>query len=187
MGVCLPGGNDHGDTRGVMILILPVPIIIGMVVELDGNDFKQTRDVGQYASNPWGFFDMHGNVWEWVSDWKANYLPVPQTDPEGPASGSNRVMRGGSWTSSGRTSVRLSATPATPGNRNSGIRLPCWFPSNPARYGESRTGIVRGAAITSRGRPASAEPGVEAHDALGRKYHRSDRGHGNGGYEQHGT
>ena len=36
-----------------------------------GNDFKQTRDVGQYAANPWGFFDMHGNVWEWVHDWKA--------------------------------------------------------------------------------------------------------------------
>ena len=31
----------------------------------DGNDFKQTRDVGQYAANPWGFFDMHGNAREW--------------------------------------------------------------------------------------------------------------------------
>ena len=56
-----------------------------------GNDFKQTRDVGQYAANPWGFFDMQGNVWEWVSDWKANYLIGAQTDPEGPASGSLRV------------------------------------------------------------------------------------------------
>jgi formylglycine-generating enzyme required for sulfatase activity len=63
----------------------------------DGNDFKQTRDVGQYAANPWGFFDMHGNVWEWVSDWMANYFTGTQTDPEGPASGSPRVMRGGSW------------------------------------------------------------------------------------------
>jgi formylglycine-generating enzyme required for sulfatase activity len=62
-----------------------------------GNDFKKTRDVGQYATSPWGFFDMHGNVWEWVSDWKANYLPGAQTDPEGPASGSHRVERGGSW------------------------------------------------------------------------------------------
>ena len=63
----------------------------------DRKRFKQTRDVGQYAANPWGFFDMHGNVWEWVSDWKANYLTGAQTDPEGPASGSLRVVRGGSW------------------------------------------------------------------------------------------
>ena len=48
-----------------------------------GNDFKQTRDVGQYAANPWGFFDMHGNVWEWVHDWKANY-PGGWINPEVP-------------------------------------------------------------------------------------------------------
>ena len=59
--------------------------------------YSQTRDVGQYSANSWGFFDMHGNVWEWVSDWKANYFTGAQTDPEGPASGSNRARRGGSW------------------------------------------------------------------------------------------
>ena len=81
----------------------------------DGNDFKQTRDVGQYAANPWGFFDMQGNVWEWVSDWKANYLTNAQTDPEGPASGSYRVERGGSWISGGtnlRSAKRISTTPS---------------------------------------------------------------------------
>jgi formylglycine-generating enzyme required for sulfatase activity len=62
---------------------------------------SQTRDVGYYAANPWGFFDMHGNVWEWVYDWKANYLTGAQTDPEGPASGSYRVARGGSWSDDG--------------------------------------------------------------------------------------
>ena len=59
--------------------------------------FSQTRDVGQYAPNAWGFFDMHGNIWEWVMDWKGNYLNGPQTDPTGPNSGSQRVSRGGSW------------------------------------------------------------------------------------------
>jgi formylglycine-generating enzyme required for sulfatase activity len=79
-----------------------------------GNDFKQTRDVGQYAANPWGFFDMHGNVWEWVSDWRATYLTGAQTDPEGPASGSLRVNRGGSWNGVGshlRSAERGSITP----------------------------------------------------------------------------
>ena len=63
-----------------------------MAARNDGNDYKQTRDVGQYAANPWGFFDMQGNVWEWVSDWKANYFTGAQTNPEGPASGSHRVF-----------------------------------------------------------------------------------------------
>ena len=62
-----------------------------------GNDFKQTRDVGQYAANPWGFFDMHGNVWEWTADRYQPAYPTgnPVVDPTGPASGSNRVLRGG--------------------------------------------------------------------------------------------
>jgi formylglycine-generating enzyme required for sulfatase activity len=67
--------------------------------------------VGQYASNSWGFFDMHGNVREWVYDWHATYSGSPQTDPTGPAiglaSGLNGVVPG---TSTGRTCVLLSAT-----------------------------------------------------------------------------
>jgi len=38
-----------------------------------GNDPNETVNVGQYAANSWGFFDMHGNVWEWVYDWYAGY------------------------------------------------------------------------------------------------------------------
>ncbi|MDG1138419.1 MAG: formylglycine-generating enzyme family protein, partial [Opitutales bacterium] len=83
----------------------------------DGNDFKQTRDVGQYAANPWGFFDMHGNVWEWTADWYEAAYPSgnPVVDPTGPASGSNRVARGGSWSHDGadlRSAERLSLGPS---------------------------------------------------------------------------
>jgi formylglycine-generating enzyme required for sulfatase activity len=83
----------------------------------DGNDFKQTRDVGQYAANPWGFFDMHGNVWEWTADWYQAAYPIgnPVIDPTGPASGSYRVIRGGSWNNTGpylRSAARYSNTPS---------------------------------------------------------------------------
>jgi len=60
--------------------------------------YSQTQDVGQYAPNPWGFHDMHGNVWEWTNDWyQAAYPTGSVTDPTGPASGSSRIKRGGSW------------------------------------------------------------------------------------------
>ena len=89
----------------------------------NGNDFKQTRDVGQYAANPWGFFDMHGNVWEWTADRYQAAYPTgnPVVDPTGPASGSHRVRRGGSW-NYGELSLRSAGRGnSTPGNRSHGI------------------------------------------------------------------
>ena len=56
------------------------------------SNIGQTADVGQYSANPWGFFDMHGNVWEWTADWYTAYSSGAQTDPEGPATGSGRVF-----------------------------------------------------------------------------------------------
>ncbi|NKB68349.1 MAG: SUMF1/EgtB/PvdO family nonheme iron enzyme [Candidatus Latescibacteria bacterium] len=53
--------------------------------------------VGTKLANPWGLHDMHGNVWEWVSDWFAEdyYSRSPSVDPQGPEFGTNHVMRSG--------------------------------------------------------------------------------------------
>ena len=90
---------------------------LGRYAWYSGNSNGKTHPVGQMESNPWGLYDMHGNVWEWVSDWYGSYENATVTDPSGPATGSARVFRGGGWGSAAeglRSAYRRSASP---GNR----------------------------------------------------------------------
>jgi len=62
----------------------------------DENSGESTHPVATKRSNAWGLFDMHGNVWEWCSDWYYVYPSGAVTDPQSPRSGAGRVLRGGS-------------------------------------------------------------------------------------------
>ena len=75
----------------------PRKYIINQYAWANSRSFASTHPVGQKKPNPWGLFDMSGNVWEWCSDWYAPYPENHQIDPKGPENGNRKVFRGGSW------------------------------------------------------------------------------------------
>jgi len=60
---------------------------------------RRTCPVGSYTPNAWGLYDLHGNVWDWVSDFYSQtyFADAPEDDPPGPAIGTHGLLRGGSW------------------------------------------------------------------------------------------
>ena len=98
---------------------------LGKYAWFGGNAGNTTHPAGKLQPNAWGLYDMHGNVYEWVQDWYDKYAAGPVTDPQGPASGWGRVVRGGSWSDdawSCRTACRGGDAPGAR-NRILGFRL----------------------------------------------------------------
>ena len=90
-----------------------------------GNSGNEVHSVGLKAPNPWGFYDLSGNVWEWCQDRYAGYQPGLQVSPTGPETGTERVLRGGSaWNEPRflRSAVRLRYRP---GDRNWNVGFRC--------------------------------------------------------------
>jgi formylglycine-generating enzyme required for sulfatase activity len=82
-----PWGNDIDPSRG------------NFLVDAASKSQRGTRPTGTYPPNGFGLYDIAGNVWEWVSDWygRSYYAASEPDDPKGPASGTQRIVRGGAW------------------------------------------------------------------------------------------
>ena len=97
--------------------------------DLSNFDGKATSKVGKYPANPWGLYDMQGNVWQWCGDmYDEKYYEMSRSrDPQGPENGAERVLRGGSWVSTPRTCRVASRVWSDPSRRHNyvGFRVVC--------------------------------------------------------------
>lgn len=125
-GTTYPWGND--PPAGNLVNYADSNTNFDWSVRSVNDGYKYTAPVGSYpdGANPYGLLDAAGNVWEWVADWygKEYYSQSPESNPQGPTTGTIRVMRGGAWDDliSGIRSSYRAAYAQTNTNGDTGFR-----------------------------------------------------------------
>ena len=99
---------------------------LDVIAWYSGNSGGGAHEVAQKAPNAWGLYDMLGGGWQWTADWFAEkYTGNAETDPQGPASGQYRALRGGSWASASSDARASSRGENIPENPSSDVGFRC--------------------------------------------------------------
>ncbi|MBI3272185.1 MAG: SUMF1/EgtB/PvdO family nonheme iron enzyme [Planctomycetes bacterium] len=116
-----PSGAGNYADAALKRLFPDLPVIEGY-----DDGYAGTSPVGKFVANPFGLYDLGGNVWEWCADWYGKYSLADVSDPAGPESGTRRVLRGGSFMWGDRRTLQCAnrgRQPADMRSDNSGLRL----------------------------------------------------------------